>query len=270
MTPKDTSTSWSGIDWETLPHGGDLFGEFDYAERKAGAAPAKPSLWPGLMLCGMAAASAAWLSEHYGFPIMLLGLLVGLSLNFITRDPATHRGLDFASTTCLRVGIVLLGLQVSVAQVSALGATPFAALLAVMAVAILAGIAGARLVGQSRHAGVLAGGSTAICGASAALALLIGASGRFRKAGTDVRPWQPTTAIVVTGPYRWTRNPMYLGMAWLYVAAALWADSWLPIFLLWPLLETLKHGVILREERYLRDKFGDEYIRYQERVRRWW
>ena len=106
--------------------------------------------------------------------------------------------------------------------------------------------------------------------ASAALALLIGASGRFRKAGTDVRPWQPTTAIVVTGPYRWTRNPMYLGMAWLYVAAALWADSWLPIFLLWPLLETLKHGVILREERYLRDKFGDEYIRYQERVRRWW
>lgn len=179
MTPKDTSTSWSGIDWETLPHGGDLFGEFDYAERKAGAAPAKPSLWPGLMLCGMAAASAAWLSEHYGFPIMLLGLLVGLSLNFITRDPATHRGLDFASTTCLRVGIVLLGLQVSVAQVSALGATPFAALLAVMAVAILAGIAGARLVGQSRHAGVLAGGSTAICGASAALALY-GAIGKER------------------------------------------------------------------------------------------
>jgi uncharacterized integral membrane protein (TIGR00698 family) len=100
-----------------------------------------------------------------------LGLLVGLSLNFVTADARTHRGLDFASRSCLRFGIVLLGLQVSVFQISALGATPFAALLVVMAVTFLAGLAGAKLAGQSQHAGTLAGGATAICGASAALAL---------------------------------------------------------------------------------------------------
>ena len=180
MTPRDTiKPSWSTVDWDALPHGGDLFGELDYAERKASAPGKRPSLWPGLALCGVAAGSAAWLSEHYGFPIMLLGLLVGLSLNFITRDPSTHRGLDFASRTCLRAGIVLLGLQVSAAQIGALGAGPFAALLAVMGVTILAGVAGARAVGQSRHGGLLAGGSTAICGASAALALY-GAIGKER------------------------------------------------------------------------------------------
>lgn len=168
------------IDWDALPHGGDLFGEIHLSETMAPPPPVeRPSIWPGLALCVVAAASAAWLSEHYGFPIMLLGLLVGLSLNFITRDPATHRGLDFASRTCLRAGIVLLGLQVSAAQIGALGAEPFAALLAVMGVTILAGVAGARAVGQSRHAGLLAGGSTAICGASAALALY-GAIGRER------------------------------------------------------------------------------------------
>ena len=172
MTPKDTGNAgWSGIDWETLPHGGDLFGELEYAEREARADRERDTLWPGVALCGVAAATAAWLSEHYGFPIMLLGLLVGLSLNFITRDPRTHKGLDFASRTCLRVGIVVLGLQVSVAQIGALGAAPFGALVVVMAAACLAAIAGAHLVGQPRHAGILAGGATAICGASAALAL---------------------------------------------------------------------------------------------------
>jgi uncharacterized integral membrane protein (TIGR00698 family) len=168
------------IDWDALPHGGDLFGEMHLSETMAPPPPvARPSIWPGLSLCVVAAGSAAWLSEHYGFPIMLLGLLVGLSLNFITHDPLTHRGLDFASRTCLRAGIVLLGLQVSAAQIGALGAVPFAALLGIMTLTILAGIAGARLAGQSRHAGLLAGGSTAICGASAALALY-GAIGKER------------------------------------------------------------------------------------------
>lgn len=180
MTPRDTNTpSWAGIDWEALPHGGDLFGELDYAASTAKSARGATSLWPGLALCGAASAAAAWLSEHYGFPIMLLGLLVGLSLNFITRDAATHPGLDFAARTCLRAGIVLLGLQVSASQIVALGAAPFAALMAVMSATILAGIGGALAVGQSRHAGLLAGGSTAICGASAALALY-GAIGRER------------------------------------------------------------------------------------------
>lgn len=157
-----------GIDWDALPHGGDLFGEMQLAEATA---EKRPGLFPGLLACGAAAGAAAWLSDHYGFPIILLGLLFGLSLNFVARDPVTHPGLDFASRTCLRIGIVLLGLQVTFGEVAALGLPAFGALLAIMATTIAAGVLGARLFTQDRHAGLLAGGSTAICGASAALAL---------------------------------------------------------------------------------------------------
>ena len=160
----------SAIDWDRLPHGGDLFGELHLAE--TAPAPAKRSpLFPGLALCAVAAGAAAWLSDHYGFPIILLGLLVGLALNFVSQDERTHAGLDFASRTCLRWGIVVLGLQVTFRQIAMVGLAPFAALGVVMVVTLAAGMAGARIAGQSRYAGILAGGSTAICGASAALAL---------------------------------------------------------------------------------------------------
>ncbi|HEX4874490.1 MAG TPA: hypothetical protein VFV06_06275, partial [Sphingorhabdus sp.] len=93
-------------DWDALPYGGDLFGEIHLAESSEPEAEAggKDSLFPGLAICGVASAAAAWLSEHYHFPIILLGLLVGLSLSFIARDTRTHKGLDFASRTCLRWG----------------------------------------------------------------------------------------------------------------------------------------------------------------------
>ncbi len=158
------------IDWDRLPHGGDLFGELHLAETAPTPAE-RPPLFPGLALCGVASAAAAWLSDHYGFPIILLGLLVGLALNFVSHEERTHAGLDFASRTCLRWGIVVLGLQVTFAQIGAVGIAPFAALGVVMAVTFAAGLVGARLGGQSRFAGILAGGATAICGASAALAL---------------------------------------------------------------------------------------------------
>jgi uncharacterized integral membrane protein (TIGR00698 family) len=156
------------IDWDSLPHGGDLFGEMQLSEIDP---PRKESVWPGLALCGAGAGAAAWLSDHYGFPIILLGLLVGLSLNFVSRDPATHKGLDLAARTFLRIGIVILGLQVTLAQVVDLGGGALAALLVVMIVTVGAGLLGSKLSGQSRYAGLLAGGATAICGASAALAL---------------------------------------------------------------------------------------------------
>ncbi len=162
------------VDWDTLPYGGDLFGEMYLADQEVQAVTGGATgrnLLPGLIACGVGAAAAAWLAEHYGFPIILLGLLVGLSLNFVAREPTTHRGLDFASRTFLRWGIVLLGLQVTFGQIGSLGPAPFAALLVVMALTFGAGILGARLAGQSRFAGILAGGATAICGASAALAL---------------------------------------------------------------------------------------------------
>ena len=162
------------IDWDTLPHGGDLFGEIHLADSAPATKPAPSklsALFPGLAICAVASAAAAWLSDHYGFPIILLGLLVGLSLNFIAHDVKTHPGLDFISRQCLRAGIVILGLQVTFAQIVALGPMPFIALLVVMTATFAAGMAGARISGQSPYAGILAGGATAICGASAALAL---------------------------------------------------------------------------------------------------
>lgn len=160
------------LDLASLQGSGDLFGEIYLAENgKAALAEQRGSLFPGLAVCATAAAAAAWLSDHYGFPIILLGLIVGLALNFISADERTHNGLDFASRTCLRIGIAVLGLQVTFAQIAHLGPVPFGALLVIMALTIAAGFAGARLSGQSPHAGLLAGGATAICGASAALAL---------------------------------------------------------------------------------------------------
>lgn len=154
-------------------YAGDLYGELALSEKKSGlgvTVPAQP-IFPGIAICLIASLAAAWLSEHYGMPIILMGLLIGLALNFIATDSRTHRGLDYASRTFLRVGIVLLGTQVTLAQIAAIGLVPFAALLGIMVLAFGGGMLGARLFGQSVHAGVLAGGATAICGASAALAL---------------------------------------------------------------------------------------------------
>ncbi len=167
------------IDWDTFPQSGDLFGEMHLSEVSPREQAAKPPLFPGLAACGVAGAAAAWLSDHYHFPIILLGLLVGLALNFISGDPRTHRGLDFVGKFCLRAGIVVLGLQVTFHQIIVLGPTPFAALLLVMTLTMIAGWVGARLSGQSDYAGLLAGGATAICGASAALAIY-GLIGRER------------------------------------------------------------------------------------------
>ena len=164
----------------SLDSKGDLFGEIYLAEQGSdGENQPKGALLPGLLVTFAAAAAAAWLSEHYGFPIILMGLLVGLSLNFVSRDTAVHRGQDFASQTFLRLGIVALGLQVTLDQVHGLGLQSLLALIGIMTVTFIAGIAGARLTGQSRYAGILAGGATAICGASAALALY-GVIGRKR------------------------------------------------------------------------------------------
>jgi uncharacterized integral membrane protein (TIGR00698 family) len=134
---------------------------------------------PGLSVAAMASLAAAWLSEHYGAPLILMGLLIGLAMNFVSADVRTHKGLDFAGRTLLRCGIVILGLQVTFAEVGAVGWPVFAALIGVMLAAITAALIAARVFGQAAAIGVLAGGATAICGASAALALY-GVIGRDR------------------------------------------------------------------------------------------
>jgi protein-S-isoprenylcysteine O-methyltransferase Ste14 len=111
-------------------------------------------------------------------------------------------------------------------------------------------------------------GAGAVMAVSAA-ALAAGALGRFRRAGTAVEPWRPSTAMVTDGVYRFTRNPMYLAMALVYLGAALATDSALALALLPPLLVAVQVGVVLREDRYLERKFGDDYRRYRASVRRW-
>lgn len=155
-------------------YAGDLYGDVllgdDEAERPERQPKLRPLL-PGLAICAIASIAAAWLSDNYGVPIILMGLLIGLALNFVVTDPRTHPGLDFASRTFLQIGIVILGMQVTFTQIGAIGPIPFVALLVVMGCALGFGMLGSRLAGQPLATGVLAGGATAICGASAALAL---------------------------------------------------------------------------------------------------
>ena len=91
----------------------------------------------------------------------------------------------------------------------------------------------------------------------------------FRRLGTNVEPWRPATRIVTAGAYRWTRNPMYLGMALIYAGLAFAFDGPIALLLLPLVLIVIRTQVIAREECYLEAKFGDEYRSYKARVRRW-
>ncbi|MBI1250466.1 MAG: isoprenylcysteine carboxylmethyltransferase family protein [Alphaproteobacteria bacterium] len=101
------------------------------------------------------------------------------------------------------------------------------------------------------------------------LTLVLAAAGNFRRSGEKPAPWTPTNAIVDSGPYRFTRNPMYLGMALAYLGLAIGADSLVALALLFPVLLIIQFGVIAREERYLEGKFGAPYRAFKARVRRW-
>jgi protein-S-isoprenylcysteine O-methyltransferase Ste14 len=107
--------------------------------------------------------------------------------------------------------------------------------------------------------------------AAMALGIAVMALGirEFRKAGTDYHPHRPTTRIVTTGPFRFTRNPLYLSLTSIYAGIALALGSAWALLLLIPVLLAIRYGVIAREERYLAAKFGDEYLRYKDSVRRW-
>ena len=101
------------------------------------------------------------------------------------------------------------------------------------------------------------------------IALAGAAIGMFRQAGTSPNPTRPTTALVATGPYRFTRNPMYLGLALVHAGIALAADALWPLVALAPVLAVIRYRVIAREEAYMAKKFGAAYADYCGRVRRW-
>jgi protein-S-isoprenylcysteine O-methyltransferase Ste14 len=91
----------------------------------------------------------------------------------------------------------------------------------------------------------------------------------FARAGTSVVPYRPTTCLVTGGPYRYSRNPDYVGQTMLYIGIAVAANSWWPLLLLPLVLLVVHYGVIRREERYLEREFGREYRVYAATVPRW-
>jgi uncharacterized integral membrane protein (TIGR00698 family) len=126
---------------------------------------------PGLLASGVLAAAAAFLSQHYGAPVMLLALLLGMAMNFLSAEGACMRGIDFTARSVLRIGVALLGLRITLFQITSLGWQPLALVLLSVALTIGTAIVTAKLLGFRAGFGLLSGGATAICGASAALAI---------------------------------------------------------------------------------------------------
>jgi protein-S-isoprenylcysteine O-methyltransferase Ste14 len=100
-------------------------------------------------------------------------------------------------------------------------------------------------------------------------ALALSALVTMKKAGTNVNPAEPAITIVRGGPFRFTRNPMYLALCLLQVALGFFLNDWITLLFVVPLALIMHYGVILREERYLTAKFGAPYLELKRAVRRW-
>jgi uncharacterized integral membrane protein (TIGR00698 family) len=129
------------------------------------------ALAPGLLASAVLAAAAAFLSQHYGAPVMLLALLLGMAMNFLSSEGACVPGIEFTVRAVLRCGVALLGLRITLGQIAALGFQSVMLVLVSVALTIGSGIVAARALGFRTGFGLLSGGATAICGASAALAI---------------------------------------------------------------------------------------------------
>jgi len=104
---------------------------------------------------------------------------------------------------------------------------------------------------------------------AAGIGLMSAAIRKQRAAGTNIETDRPTETIVRDGPYRYSRNPIYVALVLIYLGVAVLGDSLWLLALLAPLLVVMRFGVIAREEAYLDRKFGDVYRSYRASVRRW-
>ncbi|WP_353618502.1 YeiH family protein [Paracidovorax anthurii] len=139
--------------------------------RRFPALAALRGLLPGVLVCVVIASSAAFLSEHYGGPRLLYALLLGLAFHFLSELPRVHSGVEFCSRSLLRVGVALLGVRITVDQVTRLGWATAAVVAIAVAMTVLLGIALSRWLGRASTEGVITGASVGICGASAAMAV---------------------------------------------------------------------------------------------------
>lgn len=130
------------------------------------------SMFPGFAVSVLVAATAQFLSEHYGAPAMLLALLLGLALNFLAEDGTrTAPGIAVTARTVLRLGVALLGARISVDMLAELGGPAIALVVAGVVLTIGFALLASRFVGRGWRFALLTGGSVAICGASAAMAI---------------------------------------------------------------------------------------------------
>ncbi|NHN37074.1 putative sulfate exporter family transporter [Pseudomaricurvus alcaniphilus] len=128
-------------------------------------------LLPGIIASAVVAAAASFLSEHYDVPVMLFALLLGMAMNFLALEGPCKVGIEFTARTVLRIGVALLGLRITFDQIAALGWQPVLMVVATVTVTIMVSMLLARALGFQSLFGLLTGGATAICGASAAMAL---------------------------------------------------------------------------------------------------
>lgn len=138
----------------------------------ADASAVAKRIYPGIALAIVIAAAATFLSEHYGAPVMLFALLIGIAFHFLSEDAACGQGIDFASRSLLRFGVGLLGLRLSIGDVASIGLAPVVAVVGFVLATLGCGAFLSFLLGRRMAFGLLAGGSVAICGASAALAIV--------------------------------------------------------------------------------------------------
>lgn len=128
-------------------------------------------LMPGVMLAATIAAAAAFLGAHYGAPVMLFALLLGMAFNFLHEEGPCRAGIDFAAKFILRLGVGLLGIRIVLDDLAQIGFAGAGLLIGLIAVTIATGFVAAPLFGRQWRFALLTGGAVAICGASAALAI---------------------------------------------------------------------------------------------------
>lgn len=137
------------------------------SRRRAWALP----LLPGLLLSVTVGAAASFLGMHYDAPVMLFALLLGMAFNFLHADSSCQAGVDFASRFILRLGVGLLGIRITIEDLAQVGFAGAAMIAALIALTIATGFVVSPLLGRPWRFALLTGGSVAICGASAALAI---------------------------------------------------------------------------------------------------
>lgn len=131
----------------------------------------KQRYFPGLCVAVTIGIAATFLSQHYGAPAMLMGLMIGLAFNFLSDVPSVVPGIELAAKNLLRLAVALLGLRITFGDVLTLGWVPLIAICSAVVLTIGFGILMARMLGFNGRFGMLTGGSVAICGASAAMAI---------------------------------------------------------------------------------------------------